>query len=406
MRVSDTNYTLVIVTEDGTQYDISDFAEDLGWEENEKELALCMSFTVGTENAELASLIKIGCIAAVLTEGQERARAVISRARVKISSGREVRAVTAYDELHPLQTSEEQFLFSAGQSTKAIITQILAEWGIPLGKYSGANVTHERLVYRSGTLAETILDILDDAEKKGGEKSILRATRGQVEVITRGGNETVYELDEGDTISVEHETDITGLVTRVKVRGQSSDQEGIPPVEATVNGLTQFGIRQKIVHREKDATVAEAQTAAQKILDEEGKIKRTQSITAPDAADLRKGDRVYVNVGEVSGYFYANGVKHDAAAGTMTLELEECEAQQISEGTQESKKEYNTGDVVQFHGGTHYVTSYPDAKGYSAKAGPAKITIKNGSGKAHPWHLIHTDGTSNVYGWVDEGTFS
>ena len=406
MRVSDTNYTLVIVAEDGTQYDISDFAEDLGWEENEKELAVSMSFTVGSDNQQLTSLIKIGCIAAVLTDGVERTRAIINRARVKISSGREVRAVTAYDELYPLQTSEEQFLFPAGQSTKSVITQILDEWGVPLGKYAGANVTHERLVFRTGTLAEILLDILDDAVKKGGEKSILRATQGQIEVITRGSNETVYELDEGDTISVEHETDITGLVTRVKVRGQSSDKEGIPPVEATVNGLTQFGIRQKIIHREKDATVAEAQTAAQKILDEEGKIKRTQSITAPDAADLRKGDRVYVYVGELSGYFYVSGVKHDAAAGTMTLELEECEVQQITEGKQETKKEYGVGDVVQFHGGTHYVTSYPDAKGYSAKAGPARITIKDGAGKAHPWHLIHTDGTSNVYGWVDEGTFS
>ena len=37
--------------------------------------------------------------------------------------------------------------------------------------------------------------------------------------------------------------------------------------------------------------------------------------------------------------------------------------------------------------------------------GKAKITIKNGSGKAHPWHLIHTDSGSNVYGWVDDGTF-
>ena len=60
MRVSDTDYTLVIVTEDGTQYDISDFAEDLGWEENEKELASHLSFSVGTDNEELTSLIKIG----------------------------------------------------------------------------------------------------------------------------------------------------------------------------------------------------------------------------------------------------------------------------------------------------------------------------------------------------------
>ena len=406
MRVSDTDYTLVIVTEDGTQYDISDFAEDLGWEENEKELASHLSFTVGTDNEELTSLIKIGCVAAVLTDGVERTRGTIQRARVKVSGSKETRTVTAYDELYPLQTSEAQFLFPAGQSTKSILTQILDEWGVPLGKYTGANVTHEKLVFQNGSLAETILEILDDAEKKGGEKSILRATQGQVEIVTRGGNSVVYELDENDTVSVEHETSITSLITRVKVVGQESDKEGVPPVEAVVNGLTQFGIRQKIYRREKDATVAEARTAAQKIIDEEGKIGRNQSVTAPDAPDLRKGDRVYVSVGEMSGYFYANGVRHDATSGTMTLDLEECDGQQVSEGKQEAKKEYNTGDIVQFHGGTHYVSSYPDAKGYKASAGPAKITIKDGSGKAHPWHLVHMDKTSNVYGWVDEGTFS
>ena len=69
------------------------------------------------------------------------------------------------------------------------------------------------------------------------------------------------------------------------------------------------------------------------------------------------------------------------------------------------KGSYAVGDIVNFHGGTHYYSSYPGAKGYSARAGKAKITIANGSGKAHPWHLIHTDSGSNVYGWVDEGTF-
>lgn len=72
------------------------------------------------------------------------------------------------------------------------------------------------------------------------------------------------------------------------------------------------------------------------------------------------------------------------------------------------KKDYKVGDIVNFHGGTHYASSYPGAKGYSARAGKAKITLAPncaGNGKAHPWHLIHTDSTSNVYGWVDEGTF-
>lgn len=70
---------------------------------------------------------------------------------------------------------------------------------------------------------------------------------------------------------------------------------------------------------------------------------------------------------------------------------------------------HKVGDIVQFNGGTHYVSSYSSSKGYNARAGQAKITLGpncKGNGGAHPWHLIHTDSSSNVYGWVDEGTFS
>lgn len=73
-----------------------------------------------------------------------------------------------------------------------------------------------------------------------------------------------------------------------------------------------------------------------------------------------------------------------------------------------TKKSYKVGDIVNFHGGTHYISSWPGSKGYSARAGKAKITLGPncaGNGKAHPYHLIHTDGKSNVYGWVDSGTF-
>lgn len=77
-------------------------------------------------------------------------------------------------------------------------------------------------------------------------------------------------------------------------------------------------------------------------------------------------------------------------------------------GNRDTKKTYKVGDVVNFHGGTHYYTSYADAEGYPATAGKAKINLGpdcKGNGKAHPWSLIHIDSTSNVYGWVDEGTF-
>lgn len=101
--------------------------------------------------------------------------------------------------------------------------------------------------------------------------------------------------------------------------------------------------------------------------------------------------------------------------GTKTVNIKIADSkpkatveQARSTASKPASKTYKTGDIVNFHGGTHYYSSYAGAKGYSARAGKAKITLDKtckGNGGAHPYHLVHTDSTSNVYGWVDEGTF-
>ena len=71
-----------------------------------------------------------------------------------------------------------------------------------------------------------------------------------------------------------------------------------------------------------------------------------------------------------------------------------------------SRSGYQVGDIVQFNGGYHYVSSSAsNPTGSKCKPGPAKITLI-AKGAKHPYHLIHTDGQSRVYGWVDEGSFS
>jgi len=67
-------------------------------------------------------------------------------------------------------------------------------------------------------------------------------------------------------------------------------------------------------------------------------------------------------------------------------------------------KTIEIGDTVNFSGGLHY-TAPNGTKNYKATKGKAKVTNKNASAK-HPYHLIHIDGTSNVYGWVDASTVS
>ena len=63
------------------------------------------------------------------------------------------------------------------------------------------------------------------------------------------------------------------------------------------------------------------------------------------------------------------------------------------------------GDIVQFKGGAHYASSDSAKSNGTPKAGPAKVTIIK-TGAKHPYHIIHTDASSNVYGWVDADKIS
>lgn len=68
-------------------------------------------------------------------------------------------------------------------------------------------------------------------------------------------------------------------------------------------------------------------------------------------------------------------------------------------GTVSASSNHKVGDVVQFSGNKHYKSANATS-GSTARPGSAKITAISANAK-HPYHIIHTDRTSNVYGWVD-----
>lgn len=70
-----------------------------------------------------------------------------------------------------------------------------------------------------------------------------------------------------------------------------------------------------------------------------------------------------------------------------------------SSAEETSSSGYKVGEIIQFSGSRHY-TSANATTAKSCKPGPAKITDVS-DGAKHPYHIIHTDSTSNVYGWVD-----
>lgn len=408
--IATVEYQVIVVDSKKNKYNITDYLENLAWQENEGEISMQTSFTVRndkTSKGYLSKLIKPGILIIVSAKHGKKKYEEVARGYVVAwnptnqNSSHDLRC-TCYDDLYNLQKSQDNFYFRSGTGTKTRIRKVLKKWKIPIGAYQGPNKKHGKKKYQGKYLSDIILDILDDAVKKGGKKCVLRMKKGKVTVVPKGSNSEIYVFKANNTKVVTNGRSTADLVTRVKVIGKSK-KKGKNKVAATLNGLTKYGVRQRIYTRGSDETVKQAKKAAQEILDESGDIKQDITVQSPDVPYIRKGDMVYMQVGSVKGYHNVKSVQHDADTMSMTMSLEESEKKKsVSKNKEKSSDSHKVGDVVDFKGGKHYVSS-TSSKGYSAKAGKAKITKKNTAGK-HPYHLIHANSKSNVYGWVDEDT--
>lgn len=327
--VSTISYKVIAVTPDGSQIDVTGITSDLGWEEGRNELAVRISLRL--YNADfggkyISELVQPGTpifvYADIGTASREVARGTVAGWNPTWSNSASSLVITAYDEMIALRRNQDNRYYSDGTGTKAALTSLFEEWGIPLGEYKGPDVSHAKMAYKNAYLSDIVKKILDAAEKKGAGKFIVRAAEGKIYVLPRGGNEEIYHFGEAENvITAQDRFDASNLVTRVKIVGKE-DKEGHRPVEAVIDGKTEFGIRQIIHVREQDKSLADAEKAAQEILKEKGDIERKINLQAPDLPTLRKGDRIHVSAGTVRGYFFVVGIRHNADDGKMQVEIE------------------------------------------------------------------------------------
>lgn len=327
--LSKIRYRVVAMDEGGRQHNISDYIQNLGWEENKYEISVRSSFTARndkTSKGYLSNIIKPGCLIGIFAYGGGSSDMEVARGYVETwnpnekNSGNDLKCI-CYDELYKLQKSQDNRYYPSGTGTKSALLAIFSDWGIPLGDYRGPNASHGKTVYNNKYLSDIMLELMDDAVKKGEEKCIIRASKGYVSVIPRGSNKPVYVFDVDNTKSFSQSISTANLITRVKVVGQADD-DGKRNVEAVLNGETKYGIRQRIYVRGSDETLGDAKSAAQEILDGEGKIERWMTVQSPDVPFIRKGDFVYIMSELVTDYYYVTSIQHDADVCSMTMELE------------------------------------------------------------------------------------
>ena len=162
---------------------------------------------------------------------------------------------------------------------------------------------------------------MDDAEKHGSDHYVIGAEAGKAFVRPLGDNKDIYHLSEDtNTTTTSDKISTASLVTRVKVMGlENKDGKAAP--EAIVDGLTEYGIRQRIYNRSADDTLDTAKAAAQAIIDDQGKPDRSSTVVAPDVPFLHKGDKVHLASETLDGYFIVRSVNHDVTNRSMTLSV-------------------------------------------------------------------------------------
>lgn len=342
-------YNVIVVTSAGKHIDITNAVKSLGWEENEGQLAMKLSFELYNtkiDGATISSQVKIGCLAAVKASWGSGSGIVayckITEAETTYTGSSNIFKVTAYDCLYDMQKSSDNIYYDSGKKTKNVLKAILKSWSLTISKYTGPNVSHSTLVYKNKTIADITLDILDAAKKKGGCQAVIRANQGKIEILKVGTNSNVYCFNRDNTITSKYKISTANLVTRVKIYSSIKDSDRTK-LEETVNGKTKYGIRQKIVSKSSSSeNTSDAKKEAQEILSEKGSPEEARTFESPDIPEVRKGDKICYTSGKTDTYYIIKSIQHDADKGTMTMKVEKYNESKVNGTTASSSSKSST----------------------------------------------------------------
>lgn len=307
----------------------------------------------------------------------------------------------AYDILFYTLKSKATYNFS-GKTAEAIAQMVCGDMEIPVGSLASTGIS-QKLIVQNKSIYDIISEAYAQATEQNKKEYIILARKGKLCVERVGGIVCEIELaEDSNIISSKYKESITNMVNRVKIY----DGEGNPVGMVQNDKDLKYGIFQQVYTKEegKDATTTAKskfkgveKTFTLECVNFNGAITGAGAIVKDSSTGL-SGD-VWI---EADTHTYSKGV----ATMSLTVTLRDRAAEVVEEEKKEEKKEYKVGDIVQFKGGKHYVSSTGNKAGGSPSAGPAKITIIN-KGSAHPYHLVTEDWSkTHVWGWVDEGSFS
>lgn len=323
-------YTIYIVS-GSTKYNITPAIEDINISDRKKQMAKGVTIQLMNSKVKdewLSSLLgvrnRVYMYANDGRKNEEVFRGFVWTQNNRNSITNRTLKLQCYDNLIYFQESEHFAFFSAGKTTKDIASTLCNSWGVKL-EYAYESITHAKLPLRGNLSDIFTADLLDLVKDRTGKKYVILSEKDVMQIKTVGSNSTIYRFTaDQNAIQTSSNCTMDGMVTKVIILGKADDEER-RPIEATLKGNTsEYGTLQKIIDRDEDTTLEDSKKEAQNILDEDGKPKWEYELHAPDVPWIRKGDKVYVNAGDMSGYYIVTGISRSISSKKrdMVLDLE------------------------------------------------------------------------------------
>lgn len=390
-------------------YDVTQLVEQVKWKgrkgSSSRTLAVTLIDDDGYKHARSGIDVEQGHQCIFSYDGVELFRGIIMS---QTQSNQKKLQFTAYDNGIYLANNKDTFCYE-NKTASDVFRDCCTRFGLPMGEVASCSYKIPELTKSKTTAFDAIADALSLDFDATGIRHYVASSKGKLSLLTRRENILQWVIEVGQNItSYSYSRSIEDIKTRVKM----VSKEGTTVAEKSNAELEKkIGIFQEIDQPGESLTTAQVNDLIESIMEEKGTPERTLSVEAMGIAEVISGIGVYIIIPEleISRTFYVDEDTHTFEDNKHTMSLKLNYANDLAKeekGAEDSSKDYKVGDVVQFNGGYHYVSSTAsNPTGSKCAAGPAKITLI-AKGAKHPWHLIHTDSSTRVYGWVDDGTFS
>lgn len=400
---------IIIKGEQG--YDVTQLVEQIKWKGRKGSSARTLTAKLidddGYKHARSGIDVEKGHQCLFSYNGKELFRGIIM---TQTQSNKKMLTFTAYDNGIYLANNKDTFTYE-NKTASEVFKDCCTRFGLPMGEVANCSYKIPELTKSKTTAFDAIADALSLDFDATGIRHYVASEKGKLKLLTRRENIMQWVIEVGQNLST---YTYTRSIESIKTRVKMVSKEGTTLAEKKNAALEKkIGVFQEIDKPDESLTTAQINDLISSILDEKSTPERTLNVEAVGIAEVISGIGVYIIIPELnlSRTFYVDEDTHvfEDNKHTMTLKLNyanDLAKEEKGSSGAGGEKDYKVGDVVQFGGGYHYVSSTAsNPTGSKCKAGPAKITVI-AKGAKHPWHLIHTDGSSRVYGWVDDGTFS